>query len=101
MTAANPLRGETLLALGDRTLLLRPSFAALVAAEAEVGSLFALLARAGAGDVRLSDMAALLWHCTVEPADTREAFGEALLAAGPSAALPAYRAILSAAFQRP
>lgn len=99
MTTANPLRGETLLTLGARTVRLRPSFAALVAAEAEVGSLFALLARAGAGDVRLSEMAALLWHCAVEPACTRAQFGEALLAAGPAAALPAYRAVLAAAFE--
>jgi hypothetical protein len=98
VTAANPLRGETELMLGDRRVVLRPSFAALVAAEAEVGSLFALLARAGAGDIRLAEMAALLWHCALEPACTREAFGDALLAAGPSAALPAFRTLLTAAF---
>lgn len=99
MTPANRLRGEAVLALPTGPVRLRPSFAALVAAEAELGSLFALLARAGAGDIRLAEMAALLWHCAIEPGCSREAFGEALLDAGPASALPAFRAMLTAAFE--
>jgi hypothetical protein len=99
VTAANRLRGEMLLALPSGPVRLRPSFGALVAAEAELGSLFALLARAGAGDIRLAEMAALLWHCAIEPGCTREDFGEALLAAGTATVLPAFRAMLAAAFE--
>ncbi len=97
---ANALRGETLLPLGARSLLLRPTFAALLAAEAEVGSLFRLLDRAAAGDVRLADMGALFWHCAVEAGCERPAFEADLLAAGTAALLEAYRALLAAIFGR-
>lgn len=98
MTTANPVRGEVELRLPGATLLLRPTFAALVAAEADVGSLFGLLERAGAGDIRLGEMGALLWHCLAERGGERGAFEALLLAAGPSALLPAYRGLLAAIF---
>ena len=81
--------------LGE-TVVLRPSFAALVAAEAEVGPLFALVERAAAGGLTLAEMAALFWHCRHEApaALTREAFGEALVAAGLAAVTPALRVLL-------
>src|SRR3546814_15908205 len=59
---ANPGRGEAMLRVAGEQYLLRPSFTALVAAEEEVGSLFALVERAAAGELRLAEMAALLWH---------------------------------------
>ena len=43
---ANPLRGEAMLTILGEPCLLRPSFAALVAAEDELGPLFALVERA-------------------------------------------------------
>lgn len=43
MSGANALRGEAELRVDGRVLVLRPSFAALVAAEAELGPLFALV----------------------------------------------------------
>jgi hypothetical protein len=97
MTAANGLRGEAQLALGGETLRLRPSFAALVAAEAELGPLFALVERAAAGGLTLTEMAALLWHCRdAAPATlTREAFAEALVAGGLAAVTPALRVLLA------
>lgn len=95
---ANPLRGEVALALPDGPLVLRPTFAALVAAEAELGSLFAVLERAGRGEIRLADMAALFWHSAGGAAGPREAFEAALLAVGPSRLLAPYRALLSAVF---
>jgi hypothetical protein len=64
VSEANPLRGEA--AFMGRTL--RPTFAALVAAEAELGPLLALV--------------------------DREAVGEAVVAAGLAAAMPALRVIL-------
>ncbi len=92
----NPVRGEAALVLADATVRLRPSFAALVAAEAELGPLFALVERAAAGGLMLGEMAALLWHCIVEapPGLSREAFCEALVAAGLAAVTPALRVLL-------
>lgn len=90
--AANPARGETDVA-GYR---LRPHFAGLVAAEAELGPLFALVERAAAGQISLAETAALFWHvCDPRPEGlTREAFCEAVSAAGLAAVAPALRTIL-------
>jgi hypothetical protein len=95
---ANPLRGEVDIDLADGPCRLRPSFAALVAAEAELGSLFALLDRAGAGDIRLSDMTALCWHCCAASGVDRRQFEDAVLRAGVARILPGYRALLQAVF---
>ncbi len=89
----NPLRGEAALVLNGETLRLRPSFAALVAAEAELGPLFALCERAAAGQLTLAEMAALLWHCLAET-QPRDAFAEALVAGGLANATPALRVLL-------
>ena len=90
--AANPARGEASVA----GIMLRPSFAALVAAEEELGPLFALVERAAAGQLKLSEMTALLWHCRVDaPVDlSREAFSEAVAVGGLAAATPALKALL-------
>jgi hypothetical protein len=87
------------LSVGGRERVLRPTFAALVAAEGEVGSLFALLERAAAGEVRLSEMGALFWHCLDRPdGEARPAFEAELLEAGPARLLPRFRALLAAVF---
>jgi hypothetical protein len=44
--SANPARGEAALLIAGEILVLRPSFEALVAAEEELGPLFALIERA-------------------------------------------------------
>lgn len=93
MTAANSVRGEAALVLDGQTLRLRPTFSALVAAEAELGPLFALCERAAAGQLTLTEMVALLWHCLAEPYP-REAFAEAVVAAGLATASPALRVLL-------
>lgn len=97
---ANPVRGEIELRLGDRALCLRPSFAALVRAEAELGSLPKLVERAAAGDVRIADAVALFWHCRHgETGDAdRERFEEDVAIAGLQQILAAYRALLAAIF---
>ena len=94
--AANPVRGEASLRVAGETLVLRPSFAALVAAEAELGPLFALVERAAEGRLGLGEMAALFWHCLRERPEglTRAAFGEGLAAAGLAAATPALKTLL-------
>lgn len=96
MTAANPLRGEAILRLAGETLVLRPSFAALVAAEGELGPLFALVERAAEGRLGLGEMVALFWHCLREKpaALTREGFAEAVTAHGLAANTPALKALL-------
>ncbi|MFS0737174.1 gene transfer agent family protein [Sphingomonas sp. 1P06PA] len=98
---ANPARGEAALAIAGETLVLRPSFAALVAAEQELGPLFALVERAAAGELRLAELAGLFWHCLRDRPDglTRNAFGEAIVAGGLARATPALRGLLSQILQ--
>ncbi len=98
---ANTARGEAGLAVGGETLLLRPSFAALVAAEEELGPLFALVERAAAGQLRLGEIAALFWHCAVERPDgcTRERIGEALADRGLANATPVLKLLLTQILQ--
>lgn len=90
--SVNPVRGEASVA----GIMLRPSFAALVAAEEELGPLFALVERAAAGKLKLSEMVALFWHCRFEaPADvSRDAFSDAVADAGLAAATPALKTLL-------
>lgn len=93
--AANPMRGEAALEIGGETLRLRPSFAALVAAEQELGPLFDLVERATDGKLSLGDLVALFWHCLVDrEAMTREALGEAVVAVGLAKVTPALKAML-------
>jgi len=94
--SANAVRGEAALAVAGGALTLRPSFAALVAAEAELGPLFALVERAGRGELRLAELVALFWHCRHDPppALTRERLGEAVAEGGLAAATPALRALI-------
>lgn len=95
MTALS-LRGEATLVIGGRPLVLRPSFAALVAAEEELGSLFALVERAGDGALRLSEMAALFWHCLADRGELgREDVGEAVIALGLAGCAAPLRTLLS------
>ena len=80
---ANPHRGEASLAIAGLDRLLRPAFTALVAAEEELGPLFALVERAGAGQLRLGEMAGLFWHCLADKSGlTREQLGEAVAEVG-------------------
>lgn len=96
MSAANGARGEAALELGGETLTLRPSFAALVAAEEELGPLFDLVERAADGKLSLADVATLFWHCLADPPArlTREALGEAIVGLGLAKLSPVLRAIL-------
>lgn len=75
--------------------MLRPSFAALCAAEEELGPLFALVERAAAGQLKLSEMTSLFWHCRFDCGDvTREDFAEVVAAAGLATATPALKTLL-------
>ena len=94
--AANAARGEAALRVAGEPLVLRPSFAALVAAEEELGPLFALVERAAAGRLSLAEMVALFWHCRHDAPDrlTREALGDAVVAVGVAAATPVLKVLL-------
>lgn len=62
MTSANPHRGEGSLDVAGETLVLRPTFSALVAAEQDLGPLFALVERASEGKLGLEEIAVLFDH---------------------------------------
>ena len=89
----NPVRGEASVVITGRTVVLRPTFAALVAAEGELGPLFALVERAAGGGLTLTELAALLWHCAIQP-PPRDVFADGLVAGGLAAATPALRVLL-------
>lgn len=92
----NPARGEASVRVAGETLVLRPSFAVLVAAEGELGPLFALVERAAEGRLGLAELVGLFWHCLKDrpAALTRDAFGEAVVAGGLAGATPALKVLL-------
>ena len=92
---ANSVRGEATLIIHEQPHVLRPTFAALVAAEEELGPLFALVERASAGQLRLGELAALFWHCLASPgALTHADVGEAVAVQGLAASAVPLRALL-------
>lgn len=97
MRGANPIRGEAALRVGGAELVLRPSFQALVAAEGELGSLFALVEKAAGGGLSLGEIAGLFWHCLREVPEgvTRERLGEALVELGLVAVAPILKRLLT------
>ena len=97
---SNPLRGETTLFVAGLPRTLRPTFAALVAAEEELGPLFALVERAGDGKLRLAEMVALFWHCLADRDGlTRDIVGEVVAEQGLAACAKPLRALLGAILQ--
>jgi len=100
-TPANEARGEASLRVGGVELILRPTFAALCAAETEIGGLFDIVERAVAAKLHLHELAALFWHCCVErPKElTREAFGEAMVVTGLAKLTPALKVLLGQILQ--
>lgn len=99
--SANAVRGEASLFVAGETLVLRPSFEALVAAEGELGPLFSLVERAADGRLGLGEIATLFWHLVHERSAqlTREAVGEAVVATGLVRATPALKTVLSQVLQ--
>ncbi|MEY4270693.1 MAG: hypothetical protein RLZZ58_1909 [Pseudomonadota bacterium] len=93
---ANAARGEAAWTIGGTAHILRPSFAALVAAEGDIGPLFAFVERAAEGRASLDEIAALFWHCIDDrpPTLTHAAVGASLIDGGLMAATPVLRALL-------
>lgn len=77
-------------------LILRPSFAALIAAEEDLGSLFDLVERAASGRLKLGEIAILFWHCVRDrPAClTQEKLGAGIAALGLTGVTPALKILL-------
>jgi hypothetical protein len=98
---ANPARGEAALSVGGERLVLRPSFEALVAAEEELGPLFALVERAAEGRLRVAEMAALFWHCAGARGEavSRERIGAAIAESGLAGVTPVLKALLGQILQ--
>lgn len=94
----NPTRGEAALVVGGETLVLRPSFEALVAAEEELGPLFTLVERAAEGGLRVSEIASLFWHCSGR-AMPRERIGAAVVEQGLAKATPVLKVLLTQILQ--
>ncbi len=78
--------------------MLRPSFEALVAAEEELGPLFALVERAAEGRLTLTETAALFEHCAGGGVP-RERIGEAVVEMGLAKAVAPLRTLLSQILQ--
>jgi len=101
MAHPNAARGEAALSVGGERLTLRPSFAALVAAEEELGSLFELVERAAEGRLKLGEIAALFWHCIAGPPEglTRARLGEAVAEQGLAKVTPVLKVLLTQILQ--
>jgi hypothetical protein len=95
---ANAARGEASILVGSQAILLRPSFAALCAAEEELGPLFALVERAAEGRLTLGEMAGLFAHCAGGAA-TREEIGAAVVEMGLAKAAPVLKVLLTQVLQ--
>lgn len=92
---SNPARGEASLTIGGKAYLLRPTFDALIQAEDDLGPLFALVERAGEGQLRLAEIATLFWHCLADRGGlSREAVGQAVLDQGLAASARPLRTLL-------
>jgi hypothetical protein len=92
---ANPHRGEVSILLDGIEHVLRPTFAALVSVEEELGSLITLVERATGGEMKLGEIVALFWHCLKDRDEhSREAFAEAVTRVGLAACAGPLRALL-------
>lgn len=101
MTKPNPYRGEANLEVGGETLVLRPSFSALIAAEEELGSLFELVEKAAQGQLLLQHIVALFDHLSKSRAAaiTRERIGDAVIELGLARITPILRLVLGQVMQ--
>ena len=101
MTGANRFRGEASLQVAGETLILRPTFGALIAAEEELGSLFELVERAAEGQLMLQQIVALFDHLSRgrPEAITRERIGEAVVETGLAGITPLLNQVLTQVLQ--
>ena len=97
---SNPLRGEASIVVDGEARVLRPTFTALVAAEDELGPLFALVERAGEGQLTAGRAGGLVLALPGRArAITRDAVGEAVMEQGLAASARPLRTLLGAILQ--
>lgn len=102
MSGANPYRGEASLRIGGETVVIRPSFEALVTAEEELGPLFALVERAADGKLGIGEMAALFDHLSRDrrpDAIDRARIGQAIVEQGLAGVSPQLKIVLGQILQ--
>lgn len=95
---ANPLKGEVEIELGRERHLMRPTFAAIMEIEGELGGVVPLARRAAAGDFGLRELAVIICaglNGYGARRFTREEVGEMILAAGIANAAAAVRDFLT------
>ncbi len=95
-------RNPDVVRVGDHDLNFRPSFAALVGVEQELGPLFCIVERAGAGQITMSEVVALFDHTSRESRAehiTREQIGDAVVSMGLARVTPALRRLLGQILQ--
>jgi hypothetical protein len=100
--SANPYRGEASIKVGGEVIVIRPSFAALVAAEQELGPLFALVERAVEGKLGLGEIAALFDHLSRETRPDgidRGRIGQAIVEQGLAGVSPQLKLVLGQILQ--
>ena len=100
--SANPYRGEAGLLVGGETIVIRPSFQALVAAEEELGPLFALVERAAEGKLGIGEMAALFDHLSRDGRPKgidRARIGQAIVEHGLAGVSPQLKIVLAQILQ--
>lgn len=100
--SANPYRGEASLLVGGETIVIRPTFNALVAAEEELGPLFGLVERAAEGKLGIGEMTALFDHLSRDgraAAITRTRIGEAIVEQGLAGVSPQLKLVLGQILQ--
>jgi hypothetical protein len=93
---ANRLRGEAELMVDGAPVVLRPTFAALVAAEEDLGSLFSLVERAASGRLLLPEIVTLFWHVIHDRPEqlTPDQLGEGIVKIGLAGVTPALKILL-------
>jgi len=101
LRSANPYRGEASIDVAGETLVLRPTFASLVAAEEELGSLFEIVERAAEGGLKLQQIVALFDHLSRgrPKAITRERIGDAVIEKGLTGVTPILKVVLTQILQ--
>lgn len=88
--------------VGGEALLIRPTFAGLVAAEEELGPLFALVERASEGRLTVNEMATLFDHLSQvgrPPTIDRARIGEAIVEQGLAGISPQLKLVLGQILQ--
>lgn len=95
---ANPLKGEVEIELGRERFVMRPTFAAIMEIEGELGGVVPLARRAAGGDFGLREVAVIVCaglNGFGARRFTREEVGELILAAGIANAAAPVRDLLT------